>query len=123
MADGGRTVGELAREVRSKNAGPFWITLDVFFASEADYRLVTGSGALSPQAVARAYHVDAAIVKYFELPDILAVKFSFPRPVTAGSFHDRDLHAGQQHVPLAGLRIPAGRGPRDAPAPGPDSGG
>jgi hypothetical protein len=34
------------------------------------------------------------------------VKISFPRPVTAGSFEDRDLHAGQQHVPLAGLRLP-----------------
>jgi Domain of unknown function (DUF4387) len=123
MADSRRTIGGLAREVRSKNAGPFWITLDVFFSSEADYRLVTGSGALSPQAVARAYHVDAAIVKYFELPDILAVKFSFPRPVTAGSFHDRDLHAGQQHVPLADLRIPPGTAPHDAPPPVPDSSG
>jgi len=45
-------------------------------------------------------------VKYFQLPGILAVKISFPRPVTAGSFHDRDLHAGQQYVPLAGLPLP-----------------
>jgi len=37
-----------------------------------------------------------------------SVKISFPRPVTADSFEDRDLHAGQQHVPLAGLRLPAG---------------
>ncbi len=45
-------------------------------------------------------------VKYFELPGILGVKISFPRPVTAGSFEDRDLHAGQQFVPLAGLPLP-----------------
>jgi Domain of unknown function (DUF4387) len=43
---------------------------------------------------------------YVDLPGILAVKISFPRSVTAGSFEDRDLHAGQQHVPLAAMRVP-----------------
>ena len=115
MPEHALTLGELASQIRSKNAGPFWITLDVFFADESGYRLVTRSGALSPQAIADLYQVDPAVVKYFELPGIVAVKISFPRPVTAGSFHDRDLHAGQQHVPLAGLRIP---GARPRPAPG-----
>jgi hypothetical protein len=117
MTDSPLTLGELAEQVRSKNAGPFWITLDVFFATEPDYRLVTGSGVLSPQAIARLYQVDPATVRCFELPGILAVKISFPRPVTAGSFQDRDLHAGQQHVPLAALRLPT-----RTPAPPAESG-
>jgi hypothetical protein len=99
-------LGELADQVRAKNAGPFWLTLDVFFRNARDYEFVTGSGILSPQAIGRLYRVDPASVKYFELPALHVVKISFPRPVTAGSFEDRDLHAGQQHVPLAGLRIP-----------------
>lgn len=107
MPDDPLTLGELAAQIRSKNAGPFWLTLDLFFASEADYYLVTNSGVLSRQAIGDLYHVDPAAVKYFEIPGILALKISFPRPVTAGSFADRDLHAGQQHVPLAGLRLPA----------------
>jgi hypothetical protein len=45
------------------------------------------------------------------------VKISFPRPVTAGSFEDRDLHAGQQHVPLAGLRLPGITAERPAQPP------
>jgi hypothetical protein len=109
VPDAALTLGQLAAQVRSKNAGPFWITLDVFFRSQADFRLVTASTALSKRAIGRLYQVDPATVKYFELPGILAVKISFPRPVTAGSFKDRDLHAGQQHVPLAGLRLEAGR--------------
>jgi hypothetical protein len=107
VPDAALTLGQLAAQVRSKNAGPFWITLDVFFRSQADFRLVTASTALSKRAIGRLYQVDPATVKYFELPGILAVKISFPRPVTAGSFKDRDLHAGQQHVPLAGLYLPA----------------
>jgi hypothetical protein len=107
MPDGALTLGELAGQVRSKNAGPFWITMDVFFRSEPDYTFVTTSRVLSPQAIGRLYQVDPATVKYFELPGILAVKISFPRPVTAGSFEDRDLHGGQQFVPLAALPLPA----------------
>ena len=61
---------------------------------------------MSPQAIGRLYQVDPATVKYFQLPGILVVKVSFPRPVTAGSVDDRDLHAGQQYVPLAGLPLP-----------------
>jgi Domain of unknown function (DUF4387) len=106
MADSQPTLGDLASQVRSKNAGPFWITLDVFFASRADYQLVTRSGALSEQVIGRLYRVDPATVRSFALPGILALKISFPRPVTAGSFEDRDLHAGQQYVPLLGVRLP-----------------
>ena len=108
MPDRTLTLGEVASQVRSKNAGPFWITLDVFFGNESDYQLVTSSSVLSKQAIGRLYRVDPATVKYFELPDILALKISFPRPVTAGSFEDRDLHGGQQHVPLLGVQVPAG---------------
>jgi hypothetical protein len=31
---------------------------------------------------------------------------SFPRPVVQGSLHDRDMHAGQHHVPLANTLVP-----------------
>jgi hypothetical protein len=107
VPEGTLTLGELADQVRSKNAGPFWITLDIFFKNESDYQFVANSTALSKQVIGHLYQVDPATVKYFQLPGILAVKISFPRPVTAGSFEDRDLHAGQQHVPLAGLRLSA----------------
>jgi hypothetical protein len=106
------TLGELAEQVRAKNAGPFWLTLDVFFRNARDYEFVTGSGVLSPQAIGPLYRVDPATVKCFELPALHVVKISFPRPVTAGSFEDRDLHGGQQHVPLAALPLPA-RSPRE----------
>src|SRR6266566_9212949 len=72
------TLGELADQVRSKNAGPFWITLDIFFKDERGYRLVANSAVLSKQVIGHLYQVDPATVKYFELPDILAVKISFP---------------------------------------------
>jgi Domain of unknown function (DUF4387) len=106
MGDGPRQLGEIAQVIRSKNAGPFWITLDVFFGSDADFAHVQNAGVLTAEKIGELYGVDPALVKRFELPEIRAMKFSMPRRVVAGSFADRDLHGGQQHVPLARVPIP-----------------
>jgi hypothetical protein len=99
------TVGDVAEQVRSKNAGPFWQTLDVFLPDDEAYRLVAESPALSEQAVADLYRVPAEGVLIFRLPSIRVVKVSFPRPAPQGGVQDRDMHAGQQHVPLAQLAL------------------
>jgi hypothetical protein len=106
MSDDARKLGDIALVVRSKNAGPFWITLDIFFRNDADFAHVRNAGVLTAAKIGELYGVDAALVKRFELPAIKAMKISMPRPVVAGSFEDTDLHAGQQHVPLALLLIP-----------------
>ncbi|HEY4460840.1 MAG TPA: DUF4387 domain-containing protein [Pseudonocardiaceae bacterium] len=99
-------LGEIAQLVRSKNAGPFWLTLDIFFATDADYERATAPGALTENRIAALYRVDPADVAIHRLPEIRVIKASFPRRVVQGSFTDRDMHSGQQHVPLAALPIP-----------------
>jgi hypothetical protein len=106
MAEQARPLGEIAAVVRSKNAGPFWITLDVFFRNDADFRYVRDAAILTADKIGELYDVDPGMVRCFQLPTINAMKFSMPRPVVAGSFEDRDLHAGQHYVPLALLPIP-----------------
>jgi len=99
------TVGEVAELVRSKNAGPFWQTLDVFLPDDASYLTVAGAAALDEATIGRLYGVDPATVTIYRLPSIRVVKISFPRPTTQGGVEDRDMHAGQQHVPLARLEL------------------
>jgi hypothetical protein len=101
------TLGDLAQLIRTKNAGPFWITIDVFFHDHADYVRVADTGVLSTRIIAELYQVDAHTVRLFPLPTINVIKASLPRPTTQGSFADRDIHAGQQHVPLLLLPIAA----------------
>lgn len=101
------TFGELAHLVRSKNAGPFWQTLDVFLDDDASYEAVAGAPALDPVVIGPLYGVDPATVRIFRLPSIRIVKVSFPRRAAQGGIADRDMHAGQQHVPLARLRLDA----------------
>lgn len=101
----GRTIGEVAELVRSKNAGPFWQTLDVFLPDDETYRLVAESPSIDEDVIARLYRVASDEVRIFRLPSIRVVKMSFPRPTSQGGVDDRDMHAGQQHVPLAELEL------------------
>jgi Domain of unknown function (DUF4387) len=100
-----RTLGDVADLVRSKNAGPFWMTLDIFFATDAEYEGVASPGVLERREVAELYRVPPDDVRIFHLPSLRAIKISFPRPVTQGSFSDRDIHAGQQYIPLSELPV------------------
>ena len=98
-----RTLGELALEVRSKNAGPFWMTLEAFMPDDHTYRVA--DALITTELISELYHVPPAFVQIFRIPDLCVVKVSFPRPITQGSLHDRDMHAGQHHVPLANTAI------------------
>jgi len=98
-------VGELTEKVRSKNAGPFWITIDVFCGDEARYRKL--NVALCKQTVADLYKVDTDQLLRFEVPSLHVLKFSFPRPVVQGSADDRDMHGAQAAVLLAELDLTA----------------
>ena len=104
MSDTARpTLGDLALEVRSKNAGPFWVTIELFMRDDAGYAVVADEEFINEAVVARLYDVPADGVQIFRIPSLHVVKISYPRPISQGSLFDRDIHAGQHHVPLAVL--------------------
>ena len=90
---------DLVRKVRSKNAGPFWLTIDVFCGTPAAFETV--SGALDTEAVAALFQVDPERVKRFDIEALCVVKLSFPRPAVQGTPADRDMH-GASFAPLLG---------------------
>ena len=98
-------LGEVAQKVRSKNAGPFWLTVDIFCGSEAAFRQV--SDGLSSEAVADAFQVPVQTLKRFDIGDLNVVKFSLPRPAIQGAANDRDLHGASFAEILAGLTLRA----------------
>ncbi|MCR6485117.1 DUF4387 domain-containing protein [Amycolatopsis sp. OK19-0408] len=102
------TLADLALEVRSKNAGPFWVTMELFLRDGRAYRIAADEKFLDERVIAALYRVAADTVRIFRIPSLNVVKISFPRPVSQGSLRDRDVHAGQHHVPLAGLVVPPG---------------
>ncbi len=96
---------ELARTVRSKNAGPLKLTLDILFDDEAAYRRALQSPALEPGSVARLYERPEGSVKVLPYPAALAVKIVMDRLVVSGDVGDRDVYGAQQHAPLLDLEL------------------
>jgi hypothetical protein len=101
-----KTIGDLAVLVRSKNAGPFWLTFDVMFNDEAVYRRVRDSKVINANDIARTFRRAVNDVIVVNHDAALAVKVSFPRPQSSGSKLDNDVYGGQQYAPLLDLEIP-----------------
>jgi len=94
--------------VRSKNAGPFLLTLDIIFRDAASYEHVVQSNVLSAQSIATMYGAELAQVKFFLCPEIFAIKATLPRVVGSGDPLDTDVYGAQQVGPLMNLEIPSG---------------
>lgn len=99
-------LGEIARLIRSKNAGPFELTFDIMFDDRETFQRVPDSNALSRQLIADLYQVPLEDVKYFVIPAALAFKASIPRPRFQGDLLDSDGHGGQQYAPLLDIGMP-----------------
>ena len=97
-------LSELASIIRSKNAGPFRITLDVLFSDPEKYQHVRDSGAVTREKVAAAYKVSPSeITSFFHVDMANAIKITLRRPRGQGNFGESDIYGCQQHVPLLGL--------------------
>ena len=92
-------VGELAYKIRSKNAGPFWLTIDVFCESPIVYEQLKKS--LTLTKIASLYQVPEDSLKRFDIDSLNVIKFSFPRATVQGGRFDRDMHGAQMSVLLA----------------------
>jgi Domain of unknown function (DUF4387) len=106
------TIESVASMVRSKNAGPFQITIDVFFRDPADYRAFKENNGLTPDDVARLYHIDRAdVLGLYYWDAASAIKVTLRRAASAGSPGDNDCYGAQQHAPLLGVPVPTATAP------------
>ena len=99
------TIEQTAKYVRSKNAGPFWITIDVFFETEDNYQTAKQSKHLNRSAIAYTYGVKEDLVKLFYLDDLRVLKISIPRLSPKGGKQERDMHAGQQYLEILDMEL------------------
>ena len=83
-------IGTIAAKVRSKNAGPFWVTVDIFCGTGEAFQQV--SEGLSTERLAKILGVSSNAIKRFDIASLNVVKFSIPRPEVQGSKADSDMH-------------------------------
>lgn len=97
---------DLTLVCKSKNAGPFELTIDVVMPDRQAFDRLRESGVMTAALFARLYSVDAAQVWLTVYPAGLAYKATLPRLVPAGDFGDTDVYGAQQHAPLLDVEIP-----------------
>lgn len=98
-------VSEVCSHVRSKNAGPFWITLDLWFPDARTFAQYADARAFQAEAIATLFDVNAAMIKSFKIPDLNVIKISYPRKQAQGGILERDMHGGQQYVRLLDVAL------------------
>ena len=99
------TVAEVCSHVRSKNAGPFWVTVDLFFRDEDLYRRFRDAPAFGSELFERLYGADADLVKRLPVDNLRVIKISFPRAKPQGWMGERDMHGGQYYARLLDVDI------------------
>ncbi|MCU9848074.1 DUF4387 domain-containing protein [Defluviimonas sp. WL0024] len=96
-------IGQIAAKVRSKNAGPFWLTIDIFCRNRVDFeRISTG---LETDRIAARFRADPALIKRFDIAELNVVKLSLPRPAVQGTRPDRDMHGAAWAVLVEEMEV------------------
>ncbi len=98
---------DLVKVLRSKNSGPFQITLDILFDDKEKYDRVVRSNAITIASMASLYNLreeDICCIVFFK--KALGIKITYNRNISSGTCLDRDVYGAQQHAPLMDLQIP-----------------
>ena len=96
-------LGEKVKKIRSKNAGPFWITIDIFCGSKVIFDEVRVK--LDNVRIINLFQINGQTLKRFEIESLNVIKFSFPRQIIQGDILDRDMHGAQLAVLLSEMDL------------------
>lgn len=101
-----RKLSELAKTIRSKNAGVNKITFDIIFRDRDTYEAVQRSRAVTRGTMAELYGIgQERISDFVEYDPGLAIKFTIYRLRPSGSAGDGDIFGAQQYAPLLDLPV------------------
>jgi len=85
-----KTLSKITKNIRSKNAGPFWVTVDLFFKDKDSFFYACKN--ISNEEVSNILKIKRNHLKRFDIENLKVIKFSFPRKNIQGSRLDRDMH-------------------------------
>ena len=100
-------LSQLAKTVRSKNAGVDLITFDVIFTDKAVYERVKKARVLTRESVLKLYKLaPERLAEFVEFDPGNAIKFTIYRRRPSGSPGDPDIFGAQQYAPLLDIDVP-----------------
>jgi len=96
----------LASVIRSKNSGPYELTLDVLFKDQADFERMVAANIINKELIMKLYGVKAEdVLDIINFPTCKAIKATIVRPMPSGALGERDVYGAQQHAPLMNLEF------------------
>ena len=101
-----KTLKDIATVIRSKNAGPYELTLDVIFSDRKVFEDFCAKKIFNKETIAKLYKIEEKdVLSIVEFPPAMAVKATIVRPLASGALGERDVYGAQQHVPLMDLEV------------------
>jgi hypothetical protein len=98
---------ELAKTIRSKNAGTDKITFDIIFKEKDKYELVKSNKVITKKSIAKLYGIpEERICDFVEYDPAYAIKFTILRDRPSGSPGETDIFGCQQYPPLLDIEVP-----------------
>ena len=92
---------DVANVIRSKNAGPFELTLDVLLKTDDMFEKMRAADIINKKTVAELYRIpESDVIAVVWFPNARAVKATIVRPLASGALGERDVYGAQQHAPL-----------------------
>ena len=97
---------EVAKVIRSKNAGPYELTLDILLKEEEMFNKMREKNVINEKAIAELYKIpESDVISIVYFPNASAIKATIVRPLASGALGERDVYGAQQHGPLVGFEF------------------
>ena len=92
---------DVASVIRSKNAGPFELTLDVILKDDETFEKLRKADVINTKSIAQLYRIpEENVIGIVYFPNARAIKATIVRPLASGALGERDVYGAQQHAPL-----------------------
>lgn len=96
-----KSILEAAKVIRSKNSGPFELTLDIMFKDKYFYNYFKDNNIINVELISKLYKIPTSdILKLVWFEQANAVKITIKRPLPSGALGETDIYGAQQHAPL-----------------------
>jgi hypothetical protein len=92
--------------IRSKNSGPYELTIDLMFTTFDWYHKAVAGGTINEETVCRLYKITPReIVNIVNFDPAKAIKVTIKRPLCSGDPGETDVYGAQQHAPFLDLEV------------------
>ena len=92
---------DICNIIRSKNSGPYELTLDIIFKSKEEFNMICEKKIINEDLICNLYRIKKEdIINIVEFNPAIAIKVTIKRPIASGNLGESDVYGAQQHAPL-----------------------